>query len=172
MNLCLAVVGVVTLALFWLVPPLGAQLTLVGKVKSFKVPEFYPPAEGVLTNRLKMLMTGSNAQPMLSGHLLINGLRIENFREAGPSESVMKAPQCVFEMSSRSASSTGRLEMVSSDGRYSIEGDGFLWRTTNSSLIISNNVRTLIRKDAVKQLDPSQPEVPKVEAQKSEPPKP
>ena len=62
--------------------------------------------------------------------------------------------------------------MLSSDGRYSIEGNGFLWRTTNSSLIISNNVRTLIRKDAVPQLDPSRSVAPKVEAPKSESLKP
>ena len=165
LNPFLAAGGLLAVALLWMVPPLGAQLKLVGKVRAFKVPEFYPPADGVLTNRLKMLMTGSNAQPMLSGNLLVNGLRIENFRETGLSESVMQAPQCVFEMESRTAASTGRLEMISSDGRYSIEGDGFLWRTTNSSLIISNRVRTLIRKDAVPQLDPSKPET-----SKSEPP--
>lgn len=160
MNMSLAAGGLLVVALLWLAPPLAAQFTMVGKVKDFKVPDYYPAIPGVATNRLKTLLTGSNAQPQLGGLLLVNGLRIESFRETGPSESVILAPQCLFEMASRNASSTGRLEMFSSDGRFSIAGDGFLWRAANASLIISNRVRTFIRKDAVGEFDSAKPEPP------------
>lgn len=161
LNLLLAAGGLLAAGLFWLVPPLSAQFNLVGTIKGFKVPDYYPSMPGVATNRLKMLLTGESAKPQLDGMLLINGLRIQNYDETGSPESVIRASQCLFEMAGRNASGTGRLEMVSSDGRFSISGDGFLWRTTNSTLTISNNVRTLLNKDALIQKEPVKPIPPK-----------
>lgn len=161
MNLLLAAGGLLAVGLFWLAPPTSAQLSLVGKIKGFKVPDYYPSEPGVATNRLRMLLTGESAQPQLTGLLLIDGLRIENFAETGSSESVIRASQCVFDMATRNASSTGHLDMVSSDGRFAISGDGFLWSTTNSTLTISNNVRTVLNKDAITQFDRAKPAVPK-----------
>lgn len=164
MNLLLAAGGLLAAGLFWLVPPMSAQFNLVGTIKGFKVPDYYPSEPGVATNRLKMLLTGESAKPQLDGLLLINGLRIENFDATGSPESVIRASQCLFEMASRNASGTGRLEMVSSDGRFSISGDGFLWCTTNSTLTISNRVRTLVKKESLIQKDPVKPVPPKAAA--------
>jgi hypothetical protein len=44
-----------------------------------------------------------------------------------------------------SVRSAGHFEAKSPDGKYDVEGEGFLWQQTNSVLIISNRVRTTIR---------------------------
>src|SRR5439155_121212 len=57
----------------------------------------------------------------------------------------VEAPQCVYDSQAHSASSPGRLRVQSGDGKLSIEGEGFLWRQTNSSLFISNQVHTFVQ---------------------------
>src|SRR5207244_10905831 len=49
-----------------------------------------------------------------------------------------------------SASSSGRLRVQAADGKFSIEGEGFLWQQTNSSLFISNRVHTTIDPDLLR----------------------
>ena len=50
---------------------------------------------------------------------------------------------------SRSASSPGPLRAQTGDGRFSIEGEGFLWLQTNSSLFISNRVHTVVQPEFI-----------------------
>ena len=59
-------------------------------------------------------------------------------------ELVARAPQCTYAPLDQVASSAGHLNLDSGDGRYHLEGDGFqfVFESTNSSLIISNNVHT------------------------------
>jgi len=40
----------------------------------------------------------------------------------------------------------GRLKLRTGDGNYRVTGEGFLWRQNDSSLTISNNVRTVIER--------------------------
>jgi hypothetical protein len=40
------------------------------------------------------------------------------------------------------------------DGKFVVEGEGFLWRQTNSFLTISNNVRTRIENGAEMNIKP------------------
>src|SRR5207248_1246245 len=71
------------------------------------------------------------------------GMEIENRQPDGKTNLVARAPECLFDTDSRVASSTNRLELESPNG-LSIEGVGFLCYLTNSNLIISNDVHTVV----------------------------
>ena len=66
------------------------------------------------------------------------------FRVTGEGEMTVEAPQCVYDPGQRSISSSGPLHMKTADGKFSIEGEGFLWQQTNSTLLVSNRVHTII----------------------------
>lgn len=129
--------------------PVAAQFTRRGRVLDFAFPVFYPPAAGVETNRLKAVLFGAEAQPQLDGNMFIKGLRIENFTEMGETQVVIQAPSCYFEMATQVASSTGQLHLYRPDQTFSLRGEGFLWQQSNGFLIISNQVRTVVRKKLV-----------------------
>ena len=121
---------------------LSAQPPLFGQVKNFSVPEYYDPPH---QNQMKSLLAGAEAQPQTNGTFLIKELRLETYRENGEREVVAASPECVYDSARRIASSASRLQVQTGDGQFSIEGEGFLWQQTNSSLIISNAVRTTVR---------------------------
>jgi hypothetical protein len=52
------------------------------------------------------------------------------------------------------ASSPGHLELQSGDGNMDTTGDGFLWRQSDYSLTISNNVHTVIKTGFFKLIAP------------------
>lgn len=118
-------------------PPL-----LFGKVKGFKIPEYYPPPN---QKQMRSLLRGDEAEPDGKDRILIHRLRVETFRENGDPEAFVEAPECVYDTKTREASSAGPLKAYSADHRLQIEGTGFLLVTSNKSLTISNNVRTVIR---------------------------
>jgi hypothetical protein len=129
--------------------PTFAQPTLSGPGKGFRVPEYYAPKAG-RTNQLKMLLTCDTTRVLdaRAGLYEIGGVRLLTFREDGPTNLAASAPQCFFNFFSRDLFSDGPLTALAADNRFSIEGQGFLWRTTNSLLIISNQVYTRIQKPA------------------------
>ena len=61
----------------------------------------------------------------------------------------VEAPQCVYDPGQRSISSSGPLHMKTVDGKFSIDGEGFLWQQTNSTLLVSNRVHTIIHPELV-----------------------
>ena len=67
------------------------------------------------------------------------------FSETGELKTIIEAPECTYDGAQRTAHSPGRLKMQSGDGRYFVEGEGFLWRQDADSLTISNQVHTTIR---------------------------
>ncbi len=142
-SLYATIAGALAAATFiWVGSASSAQLPRSVPVKGgFKIPDYYPN-----TQKLKALVIGDEAEANLRGPIPITGLKIETFGEDGRTNLVARARHCLFDVPTRTASSTGRLQVVTADGRFFIEGEGFLWRQTNSSLIISNNVRTIIRK--------------------------
>lgn len=58
------------------------------------------------------------------------------------------APECIYDTFKSAANSPGHLQVWTGDGRFRVEGDGFLWRQSESFLTISNNVRTVIEYEA------------------------
>ena len=66
-------------------------------------------------------------------------------REASQRQLTIEAPECLYDMKARSASSAGPLKIILGEDRMLVTGEGFLWQQAQASLIISNRVRTLVR---------------------------
>lgn len=101
---------------------------------------FEPPHQQQMKSRL----SGAEAQPLAGGLLLIKQLKLETFNPDGKPEMIVTAPECVYDTFNRVANSPGHLEVQAGDGKFRVEGDGFLWRQNDSFLNISNHVRTAI----------------------------
>jgi len=113
--------------------------------KNFNAVEYYKPPHDA---QMKSLVQGASGERQPDGHsLLVNELKLQTFREDNERELLVEAPQCVYDEKEHFASSPGRLRAQSGKGELSIEGEGFLWQQTNSSLIISNQVHTVVRPD-------------------------
>jgi hypothetical protein len=130
--------------LFIVVARVLAQSLPEGHANGFTTDAYYePPNEQHVRSRL----SGTDATPLPGGLLDIKNLRIETFTTNGASELVARAPQCTYAAFDGWANSTGHLELVSGDGRFFTEGDGFYFvnRANAMSLSISNHVHTVIK---------------------------
>ena len=121
-------------------PGPGRAQPVVGG-QGFKFTEYYePPNE----TQLKWLLECARAQRQPDGRFLITDTKYQTFREKGAGELTVQAPQCLYDAGQRSISSSGPLHMQTADGRFSIDGEGFLFQQTNSTLFVSNRVHTII----------------------------
>ena len=102
---------------------------------------FDPPNETIL----KMRFTGSALAPLPGGLQEVRQVRIELFNTNGLTRVVAEAPQCELSPFDGVASSAGKLEMRSGDGKFHMESDGFLWQQNERVLTFSNNVVTIFR---------------------------
>ena len=133
--------------------PLAAQVRQGFKGSSWKFPEYYElPLTGKFhTNRLKGLIQGAEGQHLSNRLFRVTAMRLEHYELDGRTNLLARAPECLFDMDTRVAWSTGRLEIVGLGGAMWVEGDrGFQVHMTNSTLTISNRVRTIIRQQLVK----------------------
>jgi hypothetical protein len=94
--------------------------------------------------QMKSRLSGAEAQPLSGGLLAIKQLKLETFNTNGSPAMVVEAPECVYDTLKGEASSPGHLQLRTGDGVFRVAGDGFLWRQNDSSLTISNQVRTVI----------------------------
>lgn len=137
---------------------LGA-LTLPGqqrgqtRVSDFKVVDFYEAAGGS-RNQLKYLIQGAEARPLTNNLVLVTELRAQHNFADGRTNLIATAPECIVNHAQRELYGPGHLRIQSSDGLYSIEGDGFFCRLTNFSFIISNRVRTVIQRELLPNAQP------------------
>jgi hypothetical protein len=120
-----------------------AQTLPNGRANAFTTDMYYEHPD---EQQVKTRLSGAEATPLPGGLLDVKDLRVEEFSTNGVSRLVARAPQCTYAMLGNSASSTGHLVMQSGDGKFQTEGDGFLFvtRTNGMTLIISNNVHTVI----------------------------
>ena len=117
------------------------QSTPVGHATDFTSDSYFePPHE----QQVKVRLSGAEASPLPGGLLEVKKLKVETFNAAGRTELVVRAPQCIYAPLDGVANSAGHLELRSGDGKFRVEGDGFLWRQNESTLTISNRVRTVI----------------------------
>ena len=129
---------------------LSAQISRMAIVRNFKVPEFYDtPLRGKgQTNRLKAMLFGDVGQFVTNDIWRITQMRLEHYPPEGDTNLIARAPECLFDRDTSVAWSTGRLEIVGQGAAFFIEGNtGFEARLTNSTLIISNRVRSVFRQD-------------------------
>ena len=129
------------LGLLGLVPAAGAQ----DMVSRFSAPEWYPPPN---QDRKKSLLSGQEGVPQPDGSIRFKMLKIETFRLNGEKELIAEAPECFYFPSTKQVSSSGLLQVRNGDNTFFIEGSGFLFVQTNTSLVISNNVHTILHQSA------------------------
>jgi hypothetical protein len=137
--------------------PLVAQIQQGFKGTGLKFPEYYEmPPPG--TNRgfpLKGLLSGEQGRHLSNSIYLVIGMRLEHYEFEGMTNLLALAPECLFNTDTRLAWSTGRLEIVGRGGALTIQGNqGFQASLTNSILIISNRVRTVIERGTLNQYKP------------------
>jgi lipopolysaccharide export system protein LptA len=136
-------------------PAASGQQTVMGRVKNFSVsPDYYDPPHQA---QAKSLLQGAEAVPMAGGQQVqITQARLRTFREDGAEEMLVVAPECLYESRSRSVRSAGPLEVQTADGKFSLQGEGFSWQQTNSTLVISNQVRTRVHPSLLQRGEPSE----------------
>ena len=124
------------------VPP-----SLPANVKEMRASEFSseqyfdPPNE----TKIKLRFSGASVAPLPGGLQAVSRVRIEMFNTNGLTRVVAEAPQCELSPFDGVASSAGKLEMRSGDGKFHMESDGFLWQQNERVLTFSNNVVTIFR---------------------------
>lgn len=96
--------------------------------------------------RMKFQITGAQGQPEPGNRFRLTQVQLKTFRLTGETEMIITAPDCVYDPSRRTASSPGNLKVQTGDERFSVEGEGFLWQGDDSTLVISNQVRSVIHR--------------------------
>ncbi|MGA2685329.1 MAG: hypothetical protein ABSF51_09780 [Verrucomicrobiota bacterium] len=118
-----------------------AQSNTMSHASDFMSVEYYPaPNQQQMRSRL----SGAEAQPLPGGLLAIKELKLETFGLDGQPEIVVNAPECTYDQLNGTASSPGRLQVQYQEGKIRVEGEGFLWRQSDSFLTISNRVSTVL----------------------------
>ena len=118
-----------------------AQTMAGGRASDFTSVEYFDAPHEL---QMKSRLSGAEASPEAGGLLIIRQFKLEKFDENGRREIVVTAPECVYDTLNGVASSAGKLQLQTGDGKIRVEGEGFLWRQADSSLTISNDVRTVI----------------------------
>src|SRR6185295_15390167 len=80
------------------------------------------------------------------GWVLLKEFRLETFARTGERQAFGSSPECIYNITNRTVSSGGPMQMQTADGKFLIRGEGFLLRQTNLSVVISNKVETTIHK--------------------------
>ena len=106
-----------------------------GNATDFSSVEYY---EAPHQQQIKSRMSGAEAEPLEGGSLLIKQLKLEAFDENGKLQFVITAPECVYDPVKGVAASPGEMHVRTGDQQLQIDGTGFLWRQSDSSLTISN----------------------------------
>ncbi len=89
--------------------------------------------------------------PPSGASLPVTDFKLITYSNTGGIEITLTAPSCdlIYSPTSADASSAGPIHAETGDGRFVIDGTGFLWRQegTNATLIISNHVTTTVQKE-------------------------
>lgn len=125
----------------------AAQTNRPGAVKGYTVTQYYPAPN---FKQLQMKLTGTEALPVAGAgqKYLVSRPHFESFQENGALQVTIETPQCLYDGSdpkARTVSSTEKLSMRTGTGDFDIEGKGFNWRQNERILVISNEVRALVR---------------------------
>ena len=133
---------------------LFAQQQPAGHAKDFRTHQDY---NGPNLNQRKTEFSGKDASPLAgSSKVLVKGADMKSYREDGTLVMAAQAPECVYDGGKKQASSSGPLKMHTGDGRFFIEGTGFLWRESDSGLVLSNHVHSILHSETTNGAPPSE----------------
>jgi len=130
---------------------LGVRAQQSGHATEFTTTEYWDAPH---QQQIKTILSGAEAQPQPGGLLIIKQLKLRTFDLDGSLKIIVTAPECIYDTMGGTASSGGPLQLQNGDGTFRVEGEGFLWRQTNSLLTISNQVRTRIETGAKPTIKP------------------
>jgi hypothetical protein len=128
-------------SIFTAAPNGCAQENIAGHASDFTTTEYYDAPH---QQQVKSRLSGTEAQPQPGGLLDIKQFKIETFGLDGKPEIIASAPDCTYDTFNGTANSPGHLQVRTGDGKFRVDGDGFLWRQNDSFLAISNNVHSMI----------------------------
>ena len=138
-------VGLVFLLFYSLLSQAAPEIP-IGRAKGgFMVPDYDA------ANRLRSVLSGESAEAISVTLWRVNKLKIELRDEQERPAWIVEAPECVYDYTSKSARSATQLTLRSADGQMSISGSGFEWKQADQHLVISNEVRTVLRKSDKKE---------------------
>lgn len=132
--------GCLVLGISLLVAQVAAQQGIVAR--NFRVsPGYHKPPND---RQMSSLLEGASAQPEGVGRYLVQEARFRTFNPQGATLMEVATPEARYNDSRKEIHSPQSIRMQTAEGRFSIQGEGFLWQQTNSSLFISNRVRTVV----------------------------
>lgn len=121
------------------------QSSSFGTASRFTTSEYFDPPH---QSQVKYRLSGAEARPEGDGTLRITQMKLETFGEDGALQVIVETPDCIYESARRVASSPGRLQVQTGDGRFFVEGEGFLYQAGESFLTVSNQVRSRLLRNA------------------------
>ena len=113
----------------------------ISEVKGFKFAEPFPAPN---QTQIKTLLEGARARPLTNGLTEVIDARAQSFRTNGQAEMKVTTPECVHDKDRHEIRSASTLRVQTGDQKFLIEGEGFLWQSTNSMLFISNRVHSIV----------------------------
>ena len=116
-----------------------------GPGHGLKFTEYYPPQQ----TQLKSVLECARAQPQPNGRYLLTDAKWRTFGENGEGQMTAAAPECVYDSGQRLINSAGPLNVQVAEGKFTIEGVGFLFQQTNSTLWVSNQVHTILHPESL-----------------------
>src|SRR2546430_12838037 len=107
---------------------------------NFKVGELFdPPNE----QQLKSLIEGARWRHQGS-QTVVYDAKVQSFRTNGAVQIIIEAPESFYDETRKAVNSSGPVQFRTADGQFFLSGVGFLWLQTNSTLYISNQVKTVV----------------------------
>lgn len=120
---------------------------LPGLIKGFNATRYHP-APNFRQMELKLVGSEAVQLPGAGKQFRITKPHFTSYRTTGETEVIIETPECLFDETNpkaRTISSEETLSMRSGAGDFSITGRGFRWHQDQKTLIISNDVRALVR---------------------------
>ena len=109
--------------------------------KLSSVTYFEPPHEQQISLRL----SGAEMSPLPGALFYVKQLTVEQFSPEGKLQALVEAPECIYAPLDNVANSAGHLDLHLDGDRIHVQGEGFLWRQKDQSLVISNKQVTIIK---------------------------
>jgi hypothetical protein len=111
-----------------------------GRATDFTITEYY---EAPYQLQVKSILSGAEVVHRPGRPDVIRQFKLQTFNLDGKTNLVVTGPECFYDEKAYTASSAGPVQVQNGNGSFRVTGEGFLWRQTNSSLTISNQVRTV-----------------------------
>ncbi|MFA5191152.1 MAG: hypothetical protein WC740_10515 [Verrucomicrobiia bacterium] len=123
-------------------PATSTSPTDAGTLQGFTVPEYN--ADG----QLVWQMFGESARvELVGGKVEVRGMRLELYQK-GSLDATMRSPVCLFDRTSKTASSDEAVEIVSTN--MTVTGKGFEWNSNDSRMRIrSDATMTILNRKAM-----------------------